>query len=195
MRQFGTPMAAMALAACTVALAACGPSELATPSASQVETLIRGQFAQAEIRVREVNRDVAVVRAPAEFNGADVIFVLHAGPDAWELSHVEQGGNSYTVDQLDAIAASMATMRDVSNALEAYRTEKGSYPLLDDQVGLRELVPDFYAGDQSMADAWGTPLRYRLQGEDYIVTSTGPDAEISTSDDIILITGKFVQGQ
>lgn len=195
MRQFAFRPAALLAIALTAAVTACGPGELATPTASQVETLIREQFPQAEIRVREVARSDQELRVPAEFNGADVIFVLAATADAWSVQHVEQGGSAYTVEQLGDIATSMAVMRDISDALEAYQQANGNYPLLDDQVGLRELVPDFYPADAPMQDAWGTPLRYRIQGDDYIVTSTGPDAELATSDDIILITGTFVQGQ
>ena len=195
MRQFAFRPAVVLAVAIIASATACGPGELATPTASQVETLIRGQFPQAEIRVREVGRSGEELRVPAEVNGADVIFVLVAAPDAWSVQHVEQGGSAYTVEQLGDIATSMAVMRDISDALEAYQQRNGSYPLLDDQVGLRELVPDFYPADAPLQDAWGTPLRYRLQGDDYIVTSTGPDTELATSDDIILITGTFVQGQ
>lgn len=195
MRQSRTRVAIALVAVSAVLAAACGASELPTPSASQVERLVRDAYPQADIRVREIQRVESALRAPAEFNGADVVFVFTPGEDAWSIEHIEQGGNSYTVEQLAAIAGAMATMRDISNALEAYREANGSYPLLDDQVGLRELAPDFYPADGSLEDTWGAPLRYRLQGEDYIVTSTGPDTDVGTTDDIILITGKFVQGQ
>lgn len=196
MRQSRTRLAIAALAVSAALAAGCGPGELTSLSATQVERLVRDIYPQAEIRVREVQReDTDVLRAPAEFNGADVIFVFVAGEGAWTIAHIEQGGNSYTVEELDAIASAMAIMRDVSNALEAYHEATGSYPLLDDQVGLRELVPEYYPADGALVDAWGEPLRYRLQGDDYIVTSTGPDLAVATTDDIILITGNFVQAQ
>jgi hypothetical protein len=132
------------------------------------------------------------LRIPAEFGEADVIFLMHAGEEEWEITGVEQGGSTYTVEQLGEIAATMEVMRDLSDGLEACMEATGSYPILDDLVGLRELVPDYYSADGSLEDAWGNAFRYRLQGDDYTVTSTGPDGEAGSTDDIILITGSFV---
>lgn len=176
-------------------IAACGPGELATPAATDAEALVKGVFPEAEVRVREVTREESVLQVPAEFNGADVIFVMQAGEAEWEIASVEQGGNSYTVDQLGQIAETMATMRSLSDALENFRAERGDYPLLDDLTGLDELVPDFYAAESGMTDSWGNGLRYRHQGEDYTLTSAGPDGEPNSSDDILLITGTFVTNE
>ena len=180
------------VAALALAVGACGPSELATPSAPQAERLISAAFPQANIRVREVSRTEQSLRIPAEFGEADVIFLMNAGEEEWEIAGVEQGGSTYTVEQLGEIASTMEVMRAVSDGLEAHIAEEGSYPLLDDLVGLRELVPAYYPEEGSMEDAWGSAFRYRLQGDDYTVTSTGPDGEAGSRDDIILITGSFV---
>ncbi len=188
---------------CTLSLAlavlgaACGPAELPTPSTSAAERLITAQFADANVTVREVSRSEGTLRVPAEFNSADVIFVLIPGGSGWEIAHVEQGGNSYTVEQLHEIAATMQLMSDLSDGLESYLADEGSYPMLDDQVGLRQLVPGYYQHPEGelLIDVWGTPLRYRVQGVDYTMTSTGPDGQLGSSDDIILITGTFVSVQ
>ncbi|NKB87235.1 MAG: hypothetical protein GKS06_03315 [Acidobacteria bacterium] len=183
----------IALVALTTA--ACGPTELATPSAAQAERLVGETFPEATIRVREVTRTEQTLRIPAEFNEADVIFMMEAGEEQWLITGVEQGGNTYTVDQLGEIAASMEVMRTLSDALERYKTDTGAYPVLDDLVGLRELVPDYYPAQGEMEDAWGSAFRYRVQGDDYYtVTSTGPDGTAGSRDDIILITGSFVEG-
>lgn len=172
----------------------CGPSELTTPSAAQVERLITEAFPDMSVRVREVNRSEQTLTVPAEFNEADVVFRLEAGESEWQIAGVEQAGNTYTVDELRDIATTMTTMRALSDGLEAFRVDSGAFPLLDDLVGLGELVPDYYPADGSMTDAWGEAFRYRPQGEDYTITSTGLDRQAGTPDDIILITGTFVDG-
>lgn len=191
-RTIRTPLVLLALLG-----AACGPGELPTPSTSVAQRLITDQFDNATVTVREVNRTEGTLRVPAEFNGADVTFVLTAGADDWEIAYIEQGGNSYTVEQLNEIAATMQVMSDLSDALEGYLADNGNFPMLDDQVGLRELVPDYYdhPAGELLSDSWGSPLRYRVQGEDYTMTSTGPDGQLGSSDDIILITGTFVTAQ
>jgi len=182
----------LVVAAMALAVGACGPGELTTPSASQAERLIGAAFPEASIRVREVSRTEQALRIPAEFGEADVIFLMNAGEEEWEITGVEQGGSTYTVVQLGEIAATMEVMRALSDGLEACQVATGGYPVLDDLVGLRELVPDYYPAEGSMEDAWGSAFRYRLQGDDYTVTSTGPDGEAGSRDDIILITGSFV---
>ena len=176
-------------------IAACGPGELATPAATDAEAIVQEVFPEADVRVREVTRDESTLQVPAEFNGADVIFVMDAGESAWEIASVEQGGNSYTVEQLGEIAETMALMRKLSDALETFKAERGDYPLLDDLTGLGELVPDFYATEAGMQDTWGNALRYRHQGDDYTLTSSGPDGEPNSSDDILLLTGTFVTSE
>jgi hypothetical protein len=186
---------AVVVATFAIAAGACGPSELATPSAPQAERIVSAAFPESTIRVREVTREGQSLRIPAEFGDADVIFLMAAGEEDWEIAGVEQGGNTYTVEQLRDIATTMQVMRGVSDALEQYKAATGAYPLLDDLVGLRELVPDYYPADGSLSDAWGRAFRYRVQGdEDYTVTSTGVDGEAGSRDDIILITGSFVDG-
>lgn len=176
-------------------IAACGPGELATPTGTDAEAIVRGVFPDATVRVREVNREESTLRVPAEFNGADVIFVMHAGEESWQVDSVEQGGNSYTVEQLGEIVQTMEIMRGLSDALEAFHAARGDYPMLDDLTGLGELVPEFYTAATPMQDAWGNALRYRHQGEDYTLTSSGPDGEPGSRDDILLITGTFVTSE
>ncbi len=180
-----------------LAASACGPGELATPSQPQARRIISNTFPEAEVIVREVNRSEHTLSVAAEFNGADVTFIMVARDQAWEIDRVEQGGNSYTIEQLRQIADTMAIMREISDALEAFREATGQFPLLDDQVGLLELVPNYYeyAPQMPIVDAWDSPLRYRPQGQDYTITSEGPDRSNGTTDDIILITGSFVQAE
>ena len=188
------PTLTFAVALLAAAVTGCGPGELATPSAPAAERLIAAAFPDASIRVREVSRVEQTLRIPAEFNEADVIFVLQAGEGDWEIGGIEQGGNTYTVAQLGEIGSTMRVMRALSDALENFRADRGEFPALDDLVGLRELIPDFYPEDGMMEDAWGEAFRYRPQGEDYTITSTGPDREAGSQDDVILITGTFVSG-
>lgn len=178
-----------------VLIAACGPGELATPTGTEAEAIVRGVFPDATVRVREVTREENALRVPAEFNGADVIFVMSAGPEAWQVASVEQGGNSYTVEQLGEIVQTMEIMRGLSDALETFHAARGDYPMLDDLTGLGELVPEFYGADAPMQDAWGNALRYRHQGEDYTLTSSGPDGDPGSRDDVLLITGTFVTAE
>ncbi len=49
------------------------------------------------------------------------------------------------------------------------------------------VYPDQATGDGVIAgksDAWQTPLRYELQGKDFLIRSAGPDKQFNTADDM-----------
>lgn len=67
------------------------------------------------------------------------------------------------------------TIAQAHARIEENRGEGGALP--SEEEGNR-LIEEF-------EDAWGSPLRYELQGEDrYVIRSAGPDGEFGTEDDI-----------
>jgi len=86
------------------------------------------------------------------------------------------------------ISATRGSIANVCTAIEVYETDTGRYP-----PSLQSLISSDGAANWSgpyirggaPADAWGTPLSYTLKGDtDYEVRSAGPDAQMSTGDDI-----------
>ena len=178
--------------ALTLVTVACGPTELATLRPDEAERLVRTEFPDAEVTVQEISRSGDSLRATAEFNGGDVELAFSAGASGWTLETIELAGVVHTVRALREIAATMATMRALSDALAAYRQDRGSFPMLDDLVGLRELSPDYYPAAGDLEDYWGNAFRYRLQGADYTLRSAGADGQMLTQDDIVLVNAQFV---
>lgn len=170
-------------------LHACGPTELATPTPQQIEDIVRTSFPSVLVDVVAVERADSTLRAPARFGGFDGILVLEADGGEWTVVSLEMEEITYAVEDLQAIRDTMLLMEEVSNALEAYATEHGQVPTMDDLVGLEELVPDFHDADRGFEDGWGNPLHYGIQGDDYVLTSGGPDGEVGTPDDIIIVRG------
>ena len=177
--------------AALIVVAACAPSAPPPPTPEQVAAIAEATFPGAALTVHGVEPTERGVRAHAQLDGADVVLALERGDDAWTIIAIEQGERSYTIAQLLGFRQSVQLMAAVADALGAYHEARGEFPALDDLVGLRELIPDYYGGDPGFADGWGNPLRYRVQGADYTLTSSGPDGTPSTEDDIIRITGRF----
>lgn len=167
----------------------CAPAELETPTPQQVEEIVEESFPNALVDVVAVERAESTLRAPARFRGSDVVLVLHEEERQWVVHSVELGEETYDITELEAIRDTMIVMEEVSDAVEAYAAANGQVPQMDDLVGLEELVPDHYPADKGFEDGWGTPLQYRLQGENYVLTSAGPDGAIGTPDDIIIVRG------
>ncbi|HJO03591.1 MAG TPA: type II secretion system protein GspG [Acidobacteriota bacterium] len=181
----------------TIVAFGCGPSELATPTADEIEALLNTTFPRAagQVEVRGVERVENTARVRAEYAGSDVTVLLLAGESAWAVDGAEMGGNTYTTDQLHSIGDSLALMQEVSDALAVFRTATGAYPRFEDLVGLRELVPDYYSPPETgFIDGWGNGLRYRMREDEYTLTSDGPDGHGGTTDDLFLITGPGEDG-
>lgn len=170
----------------------CAPAELGTPTADEIEALLDLAFPRAAglVQVRDVERIEDRVRARAEYAGSDVTVLMVAGESAWTVDGAEMGGAVYTTDQLHSIGDTLALLQEVSDALAVFRAQTGAYPSLEDLVGLRELVPDYYSPPEAgFNDGWGNGLRYRMREDEYTLTSDGPDGRGGTIDDLFLITG------
>lgn len=119
--------------------------------------------------------------------------------------------NFVTAAQRSRQKRTMADLRDIATAVEAYGVEENAFP----EVPMSELgsvlVPK-YAKDLPTYDAWGTPLRYECWPSgvcrNYAIGSAGADkvfehgsameyeGETKTSDfddDILFSNGTFVQ--
>ncbi len=67
-------------------------------------------------------------------------------------------------------SATQKALLAVGLALRAYRLDHGAYP-----AGLSDLVPDYLDAVPNDPFAEDVPLRYRIDGDRYILYSVGPD--------------------
>ena len=106
----------------------------------------------------------------------------------------------------------MADIRSLAIAVEAYSTDKRVYPQASSVAGLTSSLSPEYIKTVPVLDGWGTPLRYECwpagQCEHYAIGSAGkdktfehtalqeyvPDTATHTYDsDVVYADGKFVQ--
>jgi type II secretory pathway pseudopilin PulG len=108
----------------------------------------------------------------------------------------------------------MADLRSIATACEAYATDKNQYPNATSVEGLRPLLSPTYMRDVPLKDGWGTDFRYEAWSranelDSYAVGSAGKDKKFdhdvlheygetpsSTTQfdcDIVFSNGNFVQ--
>ena len=92
-----------------------------------------------------------------------------------------------------------AKLTKISQQLELYRLDNGTYPTVDQ--GLEALVREpsgepkprrypraGYLKAADLIDPWGMPIEYRVPGEhneySYDLVSPGPDAQVGSEDDV-----------
>jgi type II secretory pathway pseudopilin PulG len=88
--------------------------------------------------------------------------------------------NLLTAMQRSRQKRTMADMRSVSTALEAYATDKNEYPHADDVAGLTTFLVPTYIRSMPRLDGWTHPLRYECwpaaeRCRSYAVGSAGKD--------------------
>ena len=81
-------------------------------------------------------------------------------------------------------------MRKLAEAVEKYRSSKGSLPKATDIVGLTDILHPKYMSDLVREDGWGNPIIYEVTGPSaFRLISHGADALPGTRDDIVVTSG------
>jgi len=89
------------------------------------------------------------------------------------------------------ITGTKGTMETIAQGLRTYSVDHSGYPEVDSiEALMTELVPAHLRAPVTL-DAWGRPISYRGEGESFTLLSSGQDGNSGTSDDIVMIDGRF----
>jgi hypothetical protein len=111
----------------------------------------------------------------------------------WRVAEVSVGGEStgdlaalwLAADARKAERA-RADLSTLSEALEAFRRERGFYVVARDSVVLVDHLSPRYAKRVVRLDPWRNPYRYEGSERSYTLASDGPDGKQGTPDDVTL---------
>lgn len=88
----------------------------------------------------------------------------------------------------EQIAATQLAWESISNAIELYGNDMGLYPhslvVLVVNEGYAEWKGPYLSDKNALLDAWGNPFNYARVGMGFSLSSSGPDEEAGTADDI-----------
>jgi len=89
------------------------------------------------------------------------------------------------------ITGTRGTMETIAQGLRAYSVDHSGYPEVQTIDALMaELVPAHLRA-AVILDAWGHPFSYRSEGDSFTLVSSGQDGTSGTSDDVVMIDGRF----
>lgn len=152
------------------------------------------------IHIKDISRGMggeAIVEA--QF---DASFRMTQGKDGkWDAVEVRTGDRKWesieliqTAIRKEKTLRTVAELRAVATALEAYRRDRGSYVSGDKgSVLVDHLAPD-YLNPTIRLDAWSHELDYHGAAASYRLSSLGPDGKPGTDDDIVFENGRLVKG-
>jgi general secretion pathway protein G len=98
----------------------------------------------------------------------------------------------------------LAEIRSIAAAVEAYATDHGLYPTAPDLAALERLLEPRYIRNVARVDGWNHPIEYLPgPGVGYTLRSPGKDGVVETTPvggptldfdcDIVLVNGEFTQ--
>lgn len=152
-------------------------------------------------REREVRRGAVRVKdfSPLASSAVAVCVVeatfrLARGADGkWRVLEFNVGGESSgdparLVAAVDArkVARAREELETVRTALEAFRRERGFYPVVADSTALVDHLSPRYLPHIIRIDPWHRPYRYEGERERFSLRSDGADGVSGTSDDVTL---------
>ncbi len=111
----------------------------------------------------------------------------------WRVAEVSAGGESagdpaalWLSSDARKAERARADLTTLSEALEAFRRERGSYVVARDSVVLIDHLSPRYSKRVVRLDPWRNPYRYEGDERSYTLASDGPDGKPGTPDDVTL---------
>lgn len=121
--------------------------------------------------------------------------LVNQGKAGWQVSELRTGDRGWI--KVEPVVAALneakrttaqAELRTIAQALEKFRTERGSYLVADKHSVVIDHLSPRYLARVIRVDPWHQPYTYQGQRDRFTLSSTGPDRKEATADDII-VTG------
>lgn len=119
--------------------------------------------------------------------------LVNVGKSNWQVSELRTGNRGWV--KLEAVLAGLNEMKretaraelaTIAQALEKFRSERGSYLVADKHsVAIDHLSPR-YLPRVIRVDPWNQPYSYHGQRDRFTLSSNGPDRKDATADDIVV---------
>lgn len=164
-------------------------------SAKQARELLRklggAELPPEQVRIKTVSNGLggnAIVEATLE---TAVRFKQEKG--AWQVVDIRLGDQHWESVELvtealrrEKTRRTEALLQKLADALAAYKEDQGRYVVAPDFNQLLDQLAPRYLPVTIRFDLWEQPLAYRSTGNEYRLSSAGPDGKPDTADDLVL---------
>ena len=114
----------------------------------------------------------------------------------WRIAEVRLGDRQWESFDLieeavrrEKVRRTMLMLKELADALAAYRQEKGFFAKTDEIEKLLDYLSPRYISKPYRFDSWGKQFEYRGTETSYRLISAGPDCKPGTKDDLIIENG------
>lgn len=119
--------------------------------------------------------------------------LANEGKDGWKVTELRAGNREWI--KLEPLLAALnqskretarAELTTVAQALERFRSERGSYLVSDKHAAAIDHLSPRYLARVIRVDPWKQPYTYQGQRDRFTLSSSGPDRKEATADDIVV---------
>ena len=82
------------------------------------------------------------------------------------------------------ITATRASIQAITTAAKTFELKAGYYPKSMEEMQTPIGSDDEALLPKNLADQWGTPFQYKLNGNSFEIRSAGPDRQMGSQDDL-----------
>ena len=175
-------------------LASCGASRKLSEDTAKEKILELGllDLKDKQIQVQRIvhaGEDQAVAEANVQ-----MAFRLSKGKGKdWQVNAVRLGDRDWIDTQAFLAALNEVRVRQTRHSLERiqegirrYQAKQGALPAISDIVKLTDLLFPEYMSEVVRYDAWNNELKVNSAGNNFQLSSAGPDGITGNADDILL---------
>jgi hypothetical protein len=150
------------------------------------------ELEREQVRIKSVSPGIGgggtIVEAQIE---TAVRFAEQGGE--WRAAEIRVGDRQWESVELileavrrEKIRRTELMLRRIAEGLENYRRERNSYVVAENLDGLINVLPPHYVELGIRFDLWHQPLSYRGTVTSFRLSSSGPDRQPGTGDDLII---------
>jgi Type II secretion system (T2SS), protein G len=165
-------------------------------SVREARALLQGlagaNLPKEQVQIRKISPgqtgSEAIVEAQIE-----TAFRLRKEKGRWQVAEIRLGDRQWESLELmeeavrrEKIRRTNARLKQMADAVEAYRNERGQSPDTDEIAELLDFLSPRYLNPPQRFDLWGKQFEYRSRAGGYRLRSAGPDGKSGTDDDLVI---------
>ncbi|MGH9840979.1 MAG: type II secretion system protein GspG [Blastocatellia bacterium] len=165
-----------------------------------LQNLAGANLDKDQVQIKKISAGVTGSEAVVEAQ-IETAFRLTKQKGEWRIADVRLGDRQWEPFELieealrrEKVRRTNALLKQVADAVESYRKERGQAPATDDIAELLDYLSPRYLNPPLRFDLWGKQFEYRGGAGSYRLFSTGPDRKSGTDDDLVVENGTLKVG-
>lgn len=160
-----------------------------------LQNLAGANLDKDQVRIKKISAGATGSEVVVEAQ-IETAFRLERQKGEWRIADVRLGDRQWESFELieealrrEKVRRTNALLKQMADAVEAYRKERGQTPATDDIAELLDHLSPRYLNPPLRFDLWGKQFEYRGGAGSYRLFSTGPDRKSGTDDDLVVENG------